>query len=46
MVFFKQIIRRVIDGAGDNPRAKLQFLRQRLEACPEAMSAEIIDFKK
>jgi hypothetical protein len=46
MNYLKRIIRQVIDGAGDPPRAKLQFLRQRLETCPEAMSAEIIDFKK
>lgn len=35
----KQIVRRTVEGAGDNPGAQLQFLLQRLEAYPEALPA-------
>lgn len=39
MDYQKQIIRRTMDGAADNPGAQLHFLLQRLEACPEALPA-------
>ena len=35
----KQIVRRAMEGAGEHPAAQLQFLLQRLEACPEALPA-------
>ena len=34
-----QIVRRTLEGAGEHPAAQLQFLLQRLEACPEALPA-------
>jgi hypothetical protein len=57
MNYLKQIIRRVIAGAGDTHRAKLRILQERLEACSRIAAsdlagqrrnggAEIIDFKK
>jgi hypothetical protein len=35
----KMIVRRTLEGAGDQTGAQLQFLLQRLEACPEALPA-------
>ena len=35
----EQIVRRVMEGAGEHPGVQLQFLLQRLEACPEALPA-------
>lgn len=35
----KQIVRRTMEGAGDYPGVQLQFLLQRLEACPDAAPA-------
>lgn len=35
----KKIVRRTLEGAGDNPGVQLQFLLQRLEAHPEALPA-------
>ncbi|MDA3857200.1 MAG: hypothetical protein PF480_02915 [Roseovarius sp.] len=35
----KHIVRRTLEGAGDQSGAQLQFLLQRLEACPEALPA-------
>ena len=35
----KQIVRRTLEGAGDQTGAQLQFLLQRLEAHPEALPA-------
>lgn len=37
MTWQKQIVRRTLEGAGEFPGVQLQFLLQRLEACPEAM---------
>ncbi len=35
----KQIVRRTMEGAGEYPGVQLQFLLQRLESCPEAVTA-------
>lgn len=35
----KQIVRRTLEGAGDQTGAQLQFLLQRLEQHPEAVNA-------
>lgn len=35
----KMIVRRTLEGAGDQTGAQLQFLLQRLESCPEALPA-------
>lgn len=35
----KQIVRKTLEGAGDQTGAQLQFLLLRLEACPEALPA-------
>lgn len=35
----KQITRRVMEGAGEHTGVQLEFLLQRLEACPEALPA-------
>ncbi|QIE42325.1 hypothetical protein G5B39_10495 [Rhodobacteraceae bacterium SC52] len=33
----KQVVRRVMEGAGEYPSVQLQCLLQRLEGCPEAL---------
>ena len=35
----KQITRRVMEGAGEHMGVQLEFLLQRLEACPESLPA-------
>ena len=35
----KQVVRATLEGAGEHKGVQLQFLLQRLEACPEALPA-------
>ncbi len=35
----KDVMRRTMEGAGEYPGVQLQFLLQRLEYCPEAVTA-------
>ncbi|QYX55511.1 hypothetical protein K1T73_10395 [Roseovarius sp. SCSIO 43702] len=39
MTWEKQIVRRTLEGAGEYPGVQLQFLLQRLEHTPEAVTA-------
>lgn len=32
----KQVVRRTLEGAGEDPRVQFELLLQRLESCPEA----------
>ena len=35
----KTVVRKTLEGAGEYPSVQLQFLLQRLEACPESVPA-------